>query len=218
MQSAPAGSSSGDRTLASSRTSTGGRRSPNAHTWTSFSRSGGGSMGANLCIDAIENHNAPGVMLSHAGKSGGLGRGHVAESRHPVAAGHSTRAKPPPHRILLSMSARFAAETVALPREPLAIVGIGCRMPAGIRDAATFWEVLSEGVDAIGEMPADRLELAPAALTPRVGGFCSGYRQGSTRSFSGYRRVKRSASIPSSGCCWKSPGRPWRTLALSRRG
>ncbi len=69
------------------------------------------------------------------------------------------------------MSARFAAETVALPREPIAIVGIGCRLPGGIRDAASFWEVLAGGVDAIGEMPPDRLELAPASLAMRLGGF-----------------------------------------------
>ncbi|HEX8362787.1 MAG TPA: beta-ketoacyl synthase N-terminal-like domain-containing protein, partial [Longimicrobium sp.] len=40
--------------------------------------------------------------------------------------------------------------------EPIAVVGLGCRFPGGIRDAETFWQVLSEGVDAVSDVPADR--------------------------------------------------------------
>ena len=41
-------------------------------------------------------------------------------------------------------------------REPIAIVGIGCRLPGGIRDAQAFWHLLSRGKDAVGPMPSDR--------------------------------------------------------------
>ena len=44
--------------------------------------------------------------------------------------------------------------------EPIAIVGIGCRLPGGVRDAASFWALLANGVDAVTEVPADRWDAA----------------------------------------------------------
>ncbi len=43
---------------------------------------------------------------------------------------------------------------------PIAIIGIGCRFPGGIVDTDSFWRVLADGVDAIGEIPADRFDIA----------------------------------------------------------
>lgn len=43
---------------------------------------------------------------------------------------------------------------------PIAIVGIGCRYPGGVDDAASFWKLLREGRDAITEIPSDRFDLA----------------------------------------------------------
>ncbi|WP_431937525.1 type I polyketide synthase, partial [Micromonospora sp. RP3T] len=40
--------------------------------------------------------------------------------------------------------------------EPVAIVGMGCRYPGGADDPDGFWRLLVEGVDAVGEFPADR--------------------------------------------------------------
>ncbi|MEV4123368.1 acyltransferase domain-containing protein, partial [Micromonospora sp. NPDC049645] len=40
--------------------------------------------------------------------------------------------------------------------EPVAIVGMGCRYPGGVGDPDGFWQLLVEGVDAVGEFPADR--------------------------------------------------------------
>jgi acyl transferase domain-containing protein/lauroyl/myristoyl acyltransferase/acyl carrier protein len=40
--------------------------------------------------------------------------------------------------------------------EPIAITGIGCRYPGGVTDAGSFWRLLTGGVDAITEIPADR--------------------------------------------------------------
>ena len=41
-------------------------------------------------------------------------------------------------------------------RLPLAIVGIGCRMPGGIRTLDQLWQVISAGKDGVREIPADR--------------------------------------------------------------
>ncbi|MGW2749134.1 type I polyketide synthase [Streptomyces sp. NPDC001450] len=38
----------------------------------------------------------------------------------------------------------------------IAIVGIGCRFPGGVRGPEEFWQLLADGVDAIGAPPADR--------------------------------------------------------------
>jgi len=40
-------------------------------------------------------------------------------------------------------------------REPIAVVGMGCRFPSA-NDPSSFWRVLSEGVDAIRETPWSR--------------------------------------------------------------
>lgn len=41
-------------------------------------------------------------------------------------------------------------------REPLAVIGIGCRLPGGIDSPTTFWDALLRGIDAICDVPADR--------------------------------------------------------------
>jgi acyl transferase domain-containing protein/NADPH:quinone reductase-like Zn-dependent oxidoreductase/acyl carrier protein len=43
--------------------------------------------------------------------------------------------------------------------EPIAIVGVGCRLPGGANDPELFWDLLRNGVDAIREIPADRWQL-----------------------------------------------------------
>jgi acyl transferase domain-containing protein/NADPH:quinone reductase-like Zn-dependent oxidoreductase/surfactin synthase thioesterase subunit len=42
------------------------------------------------------------------------------------------------------------------PREAVAVVGIGCRLPGGIDSPASFWEALLAGRDGIRDVPADR--------------------------------------------------------------
>ncbi|OBG21202.1 polyketide synthase [Mycolicibacterium celeriflavum] len=63
--------------------------------------------------------------------------------------------------------------------EPIAIVAVSCRFP-GAPDPEAFWEVLSGGVDAIGEVPEDRYDIdefydpdpeAPGKIYTRSGGF-----------------------------------------------
>ncbi len=41
-------------------------------------------------------------------------------------------------------------------REPIAIIGLGCRFPGGVDSPASFWQLLRDGVDAVTEMPTDR--------------------------------------------------------------
>jgi acyl transferase domain-containing protein len=44
-------------------------------------------------------------------------------------------------------------------REPLAIVGIGCRFPPAADSPRALWENLCEGVDGIRDVPADRWDV-----------------------------------------------------------
>ncbi|MEK7866016.1 MAG: SDR family NAD(P)-dependent oxidoreductase [Planctomycetota bacterium] len=43
-----------------------------------------------------------------------------------------------------------------LQRLPLAIVGMGCRLPGGANDAESFWKVLADGRSGVREVPPDR--------------------------------------------------------------
>lgn len=42
------------------------------------------------------------------------------------------------------------------PGEPIAVVGIGCRLPGGVHGPDEYWRLLREGVDAILRVPEDR--------------------------------------------------------------
>jgi acyl transferase domain-containing protein/acyl carrier protein len=41
-------------------------------------------------------------------------------------------------------------------KDRIAIIGIGCRFPGGVNDADSFWKLLTEGRDAVSDVPADR--------------------------------------------------------------
>ncbi|MBI3927568.1 MAG: type I polyketide synthase [Armatimonadetes bacterium] len=41
-------------------------------------------------------------------------------------------------------------------REPIAIIGMGCRLPGGAHSPETFWQLLQSGTDAVSEIPAER--------------------------------------------------------------
>lgn len=53
------------------------------------------------------------------------------------------------------MTNRLSGERID--REPIAIIGIGCRYPGGADSPDRFWQLLRDGVDAIDEIPAERL-------------------------------------------------------------
>jgi acyl transferase domain-containing protein len=73
-----------------------------------------------------------------------------------------------------------------LPANGIAIIGIGCRFPGGVSDAASFWRLLMTGGDAITEIPQDRIDIGhyydpvPATagrMMTRWGGFLDGIDQ-----------------------------------------
>lgn len=44
-------------------------------------------------------------------------------------------------------------------REPIAVVGIGCRFPGGVNTPDDYWRLLCDGVDAMTEVPPDRWDI-----------------------------------------------------------
>ncbi|MFF9757103.1 SDR family NAD(P)-dependent oxidoreductase [Streptomyces sp. NPDC014344] len=61
---------------------------------------------------------------------------------------------------LLGATGDAAAPAPTVARdEPLAIVGVGLRMPGGAHDLDSLWQVLAEGRDTVGEIPADRFDI-----------------------------------------------------------
>ncbi|MDN3027320.1 type I polyketide synthase [Streptomyces sp. S.PB5] len=42
------------------------------------------------------------------------------------------------------------------PAEPIAVIGVGCRLPGGVHGPADYWRLLHDGVDAIRHVPEDR--------------------------------------------------------------
>nr|APD71565.1 type I polyketide synthase 4 [Streptomyces sp.] len=63
---------------------------------------------------------------------------------------------------------RAAAE-----EEPVAVIGVGCRLPGGVRGPDDYWRLLVEGADAVGQMSEERrrdfVTPAPPDADPRGG-------------------------------------------------
>ncbi|WP_438874986.1 type I polyketide synthase [Winogradskya consettensis] len=74
-------------------------------------------------------------------------------------------------------AARPVTDTAPVPAgtaydDPIAIVGIGCRFPGGVRSPEQLWDLVASGGDAIGEFPADRgWDLDTSSGYARAGGF-----------------------------------------------
>src|SRR5580658_10341234 len=54
--------------------------------------------------------------------------------------------------------------------EPIAVVGIGCRLPGGADSPEKFWQLLRGQVDAVTEVPEDRWSGADYDPTPGTAG------------------------------------------------
>ena len=108
-------------------------------------------------------------------------------------------------------------------KEPIAIVGMGCRFPAGPTTRRR-----SGGCCATASTPSPRSPPTAGTSTPtttptptrparctRATAASSTASTGSTPRSSASRRARRPAWIRSSGCCWRWPGRRWRTPGIA---
>ncbi|MCF3650816.1 type I polyketide synthase [Synoicihabitans lomoniglobus] len=78
------------------------------------------------------------------------------------------------------LKARLAAAEQANAACPVAIVGLGVRFPGGATTPDKLWQMLHDGVDAVGDVPANRWDAqafydpdpaAPGKIVSRRGGF-----------------------------------------------
>ncbi|MEU0812654.1 beta-ketoacyl synthase N-terminal-like domain-containing protein, partial [Streptomyces sp. NPDC005970] len=61
---------------------------------------------------------------------------------------------------------RRLAEIESGEQEPIAVVGMACHFPGGVRSPGEFWELLASGSDAISGFPVDRGWDAEALYDP----------------------------------------------------
>ncbi|MEV8019755.1 type I polyketide synthase [Streptomyces sp. NPDC086554] len=72
-----------------------------------------------------------------------------------------------------------STDETASPVEPIAVVGVGCRLPGGVRDLGSLGRVLGSGEDVLREVPEDRWgrdlhdpeRSRPGTVVNHVGGF-----------------------------------------------
>ena len=123
-------------------------------------------------IAAEVARRSPGGDVAQAGEGAGAGApGPAAGGTHPAPA---------------AVAAEAAADAGEAPaadpegRMPIAIVGIGCRLPGGVFGPADYWRLLTEGRDAITEVPANRWDAeafyhpdhtTPDRMNTKWGGF-----------------------------------------------
>ncbi|MEE1931086.1 beta-ketoacyl synthase N-terminal-like domain-containing protein [Streptomyces sp. TRM 70351] len=96
-------------------------------------------------IDALTAH----VLSLTPEPPPGPGASPVPEPAPQPSAATPPAATPGPHAV---------GPEPAAPRgpEPVAVVGIGCRLPGGVHDPQDFWRLLTARTDATGDVPADR--------------------------------------------------------------
>jgi acyl transferase domain-containing protein len=68
----------------------------------------------------------------------------------------------------MSVSELATADSPVCPDDAVAVIGLSCRLP-GAEDTAAFWRLLTDGVDAVTDVPADRVASTGAGV--RRGGF-----------------------------------------------
>src|SRR5579872_4529364 len=65
-------------------------------------------------------------------------------------------------------------ELVSSSREPIAIIGMSCRYPGGVRSPDDLWRLVEDGQDAVGALPTNRgwsIDDLQREGLPHAGGF-----------------------------------------------
>ncbi|WP_233281006.1 type I polyketide synthase [Paenibacillus algicola] len=62
--------------------------------------------------------------------------------------------------MMVEVGQRMSSGDSSEVREPIAVIGMGCRFPGGARNLEDFWSMLCQGVDGIGEIPEDRWNIS----------------------------------------------------------
>jgi phthiocerol/phenolphthiocerol synthesis type-I polyketide synthase B len=69
--------------------------------------------------------------------------------------------------------------------EPIAVVGMGCRLPGGVNNPAEYWQFLQDGANGVVRVPADRWDAddyysddysVPGTICNREGGFLTSWQ------------------------------------------
>jgi acyl transferase domain-containing protein/SAM-dependent methyltransferase len=104
----------------------------------------------------------------------------------------------PKHLTLLACEQQARIEALERSRtEPVAIIGVGCRLPGDVDGPDSLWSLLAAGRDVISEIPPERMDVAslydpdPAAagrISTRWGGFLRDADQFDARFFGVSRR------------------------------
>ncbi|MFF9520717.1 type I polyketide synthase [Streptomyces achromogenes] len=69
----------------------------------------------------------------------------------------------------LERSRRRVRELEDREREPVAIIGMGCRYPGGVRTPEDLWRIVDEGIDVVTDFPTDRGWDTEAIYDPEPG-------------------------------------------------
>ncbi|PRQ09065.1 type I polyketide synthase [Enhygromyxa salina] len=100
----------------------------------------------------------------------------LALARHAVA----IQASASPTLGSPSLGGRATNPGASMSSEPIAIVGIGCRLPGSVYNPEQLWELLCSGGTGVKQVPSDRFDVkeyldvdraAPGKMTTRWGGF-----------------------------------------------
>ncbi|WP_020672196.1 type I polyketide synthase [Amycolatopsis nigrescens] len=109
----------------------------------------GGLLGRALPATLVWQHPTIGALVAALSEQPGAHSVHSGHGGHGRHSGQSGPALRPPD---------------AEPGEPVAVVGIGCRLPGEVDSPSAFWRLLADGDDGIGTVPDGRWEsFAPAA-------------------------------------------------------
>ena len=81
-----------------------------------------------------------------------------------------------------ALSEQFEKASRISGAEPIAVIGIGCRLPGGVIGPEQYWELLENGTDAVTVVPSDRWDaeafydpdpMAPGRMPTKWGAFLS---------------------------------------------